>query len=65
VIQRQRLEAAEARFKAGAASYMEVLDATRDELSAAQQVSQLRRAELSTATMLYKALGGGVPSRGD
>ena len=60
VIQQQRAMATEARFKGGSASYIEVLDAMREELAAAQQLSSMRRAELSNATLLYKALGGGL-----
>jgi multidrug efflux system outer membrane protein len=56
---RERLIVAEARFKSGSISYLEVLDAQRD-LFAQQQIAvQVRRAQLSTAAQLYKALGGG------
>ena len=56
---RERLIVAEARFKSGSISYLEVLDAQRD-LFAQQQIGvQVRRAQLSTAAQLYKALGGG------
>ncbi len=56
---RERLIVAEARFKSGSISYLEVLDAQK-ELFAQQQIAvQVRRAQLSTAAQLYKALGGG------
>jgi multidrug efflux system outer membrane protein len=58
-IQQQRALATEARFRGGAVSYLEVLDALREELSAAQQLVVMRRTELTNATLLYKALGGG------
>lgn len=57
--QRQRLALAEARYRGGVASFLEVLDAQRDALSARQGVIQTRRALLSAAAQLYKALGGG------
>lgn len=61
---RERLIVAEVRFKSGSASYLEVLDAQR-ELYAQQQMSiQVRRAQLSTAAQLYKALGGGDTPQG-
>lgn len=63
-IQDQRAEATEARYRAGAASYMEVLDATRQRLSAQQALLQMRRTELSIAVQLYKALGGGTALAG-
>lgn len=54
--QNQRLRIVEARYKAGIANYIEVLDAQR-ELYAAQQSSlQIRRTIFSNATQLYKAL---------
>ncbi len=58
--QQQRLVLAEARYKAGVASFLEVLDAQRDAFSARQGVIQTRRAMLSAAAQLYKALGGGT-----
>lgn len=56
--QRQRRVLAEARYQAGVSSFLEVLDAQRDEFSAQQSVIVARRALLSTAARLYKALGG-------
>ena len=55
----ERLVVAEVRFKSGSASYLEVLDAQRDLLAQQQVAIQIRRAQLSTAAQLYKALGGG------
>ncbi len=56
---RERLLVAEARFKAGSISYLEVLDAQRELHASQQSAVQVRRAQLSTAAQLYKALGGG------
>lgn len=56
---RERLIVAEARFKSGSISYLEVLDAQRDLFAQQQTAVQVRRAQLSTAAQLYKALGGG------
>lgn len=56
--QQQRRVLAEARYKAGISSFLEVLDAQRDEFSARQSVISARRALLSAAARLYKALGG-------
>jgi multidrug efflux system outer membrane protein len=55
----ERLVVAEVRFKAGSASYLEVLDAQRELYTQQQTSVQVRRAQLSTAAQLYKALGGG------
>lgn len=55
----ERLLVAEVRFKAGSASYLEVLDAQRELYSAKQSAVQIRRSQLSTSAQLYKALGGG------
>jgi outer membrane protein, multidrug efflux system len=57
--QNERLRLVEARYKAGVSSYIEVLDAQRDAFSAQQNTLQVRRALLSTAAQLYKAVGGG------
>jgi multidrug efflux system outer membrane protein len=56
---RERLIVAEARFKGGSISYLEVLDAQKDLFAQQQTAVQVRRAQLSTAAQLYKALGGG------
>ena len=58
-IQADRLKIAEARYKAGISSYLEVLDAQREAFSAQQNSIQARRAVLTIAAQLYKALGGG------
>ncbi len=58
--QRQRLVLAKARYSSGIASFLEVLDAQRDEFSAQQGVIQTRRNMLSVAAQLYKAVGGGT-----
>lgn len=56
---RERLIVAEARFKSGSISYLEVLDAQKDLFAQQQLAVQVRRAQLNTAAQLYKALGGG------
>ncbi len=57
--QNARLRLVDARHQAGVSSYLEVLDAQRDAYAAQQGTVQLRRALLTTAAQLYKALGGG------
>ena len=59
--QAERLRLAEARYKAGISSYLEVLDAQRDTFSARQATVQTRRAWLTAAAQLYKALGNSGP----
>lgn len=56
--QNERLRLVDARYRAGASSYLEVLDAQRDTFAASQGTVQLRRALLVSAAQLYKALGG-------
>ncbi|MCR4304230.1 MAG: efflux transporter outer membrane subunit [Gallionella sp.] len=56
--QNERLRLAEARFKAGVVSHLEVLDAQREAYAAVQAETQVRRAWLTVATQLYKALAG-------
>jgi multidrug efflux system outer membrane protein len=56
--QNHLLRLAEARYKAGIVSHLEVLDAQREAFSAEQGAIQVRRAWLSAATQLYKALAG-------
>jgi outer membrane protein, multidrug efflux system len=56
--QKQRLKLVDARFKAGIASHLEVLDAQRESYAAEQSEVQVRRMWLTVATQLYKALGG-------
>ena len=57
--QAERLKLADARYRAGIASYLEVLDAQRESFAARQNAVQTRRALLASAAQLYKALGGG------
>jgi multidrug efflux system outer membrane protein len=59
VSQEQRLQLTEARYKAGIANHLELLEAQRDAFSAQQATLQVRRLQLATAALLYKALGGG------
>ena len=56
--QKQRLRLVEARFSAGVANHLEVLDAQREAYSAEQGEAQVRRSWLSVATQLFKALAG-------
>lgn len=54
-----RLERVAARHRAGVSSYLELLDAQRDQFAAQQAVLAARRAVAATAAGLFKALGGG------
>ena len=56
--QGQRLKLVEARYEAGIASHLEVLDAQRESFAAQQGALQVRRIQLSAAAQLYKALAG-------
>ncbi len=58
--QKQRLVVAEARYTHGLTSFLDVLDAQREYLSARQGVIQTQRSWLSSKIRLYRALGGGV-----
>ena len=58
--QQARLERVKARERAGVASYLEVLDASRDAFGAEQSLAGTRRQLLSAQVGLYKALGGGA-----
>lgn len=58
--QAERMRIADARYQAGISSYLEVLDAQRELFAAQQSVVATRRAGLTTAAQLYKALGGGT-----
>ena len=58
-IQAERYRLVNARYEAGISSYLEALDAQRDLYSAQQAVVQTRRALLTAAAQLYKALGSG------
>jgi len=55
----ERMRIADARYQAGISSYLEVLDAQRELFAAQQSVVATRRAGLTAAAQLYKALGGG------
>ena len=59
----ERARLATLRYDNGSATYLEVLDAQRELLSAGQQLVQVRQALLSSQIALYSALGGG--SRGN
>lgn len=54
-----RLERVKARQDAGIATYLEVLDASRDAFLAEQALATSRRQMQSAQVALYKALGGG------
>ncbi len=56
--QKQRLRLVEARFAAGVANHLDVLDAQREAYAAEQGEAQVRRSWLSAATQLFKALAG-------
>lgn len=56
--QRERLQRVEARHRLGVSSYLELLDAQRDQFAARQQVVSVRRALATTAASLFKALSG-------
>ncbi len=56
--QRQRKALVEARYQAGIANQLELLDAQRDAYAAEQGELQIVRAQLTTATQLFKALAG-------
>ena len=57
--QSKRLQLAEAKYKAGLASYLEVLNAQQDQFTAEQALLETERAQLANVISLYKALGGG------
>ncbi len=59
-VQNQRLKLVEARYQAGIANYLEVLDAQREAFAADQREAQVKRLSLGVATQLYKALAGGI-----
>ncbi|MBS1198212.1 MAG: NodT family efflux system outer rane lipoprotein [Proteobacteria bacterium] len=58
--QTQALSLAQARYRGGISSYLEVLDAERNLFASRQATVQIRRAQLSVSAQLYKALGGGL-----
>lgn len=58
VAQSERLQRVEARHLGGVSSYLELLDAQREQFVAQQSVLTAKRDLLATAASLYKALGG-------
>ncbi len=54
-----RFRLADLRYKNGAASYLDVLDAQRSLFSAQQAVVQVQAAQVQNLVTLYKVLGGG------
>ncbi len=58
--QSRRLMIVEARYKAGVASHLELLDAQREHFAAQQSALAVRRQLLATSAGFYKALGGSV-----
>lgn len=58
--QKRRLEIVKGRYAAGLIPFTEYLEVERENLAASQNTAQVRRAQLEAATLLYKALGGGV-----
>lgn len=56
--QKQRLKLVEARYRAGIANNLELLDAERDADTATQAELQIMLAQLTAATKLYSALAG-------
>ena len=59
-VQTERTRLSQLRYDNGAATFLEVLDAQRELLSAEQQVVQIRRTLLTSRVSLYAALGGGA-----
>src|SRR5439155_641527 len=62
---RRALQLAEARYQAGVASYLEVLDSQRSLFDAELAVSQAQLLQLTAAVQLYKALGGSWSGDGE
>ncbi len=56
--QQRAADIADARYRQGVGSFLEVLDAQRQLFAVRQSLIQLRRTQWSTAAQLYKALGG-------
>lgn len=56
----ERARLAQLRYDEGSSSFLEVLDAERDQFAAEQDLVKSRRARLSSSVNLYSALGGGV-----
>lgn len=56
--QEERLKLAQARYQAGLAGYLDLLDAQRDHYSAQQALLELQRSRMAIAAQAYKVLGG-------
>ena len=54
-----RFKLADLRYRNGAASYLDVLDAQRSLFAAQQAVVQVQAAQVQNLVALYKVLGGG------
>ncbi|MFT4268172.1 MAG: efflux transporter outer membrane subunit [Xenophilus sp.] len=61
-VQRERARLSRLAYDHGASSFLDVLDAERSLISAAQQLAQTRRALRASQVALYRALGGGAPA---
>lgn len=59
----RRARLSDQRYRVGFDSRLELLDAQRSQYAAQQAMLELRRQELSSATGLYRALGGGDEDR--
>jgi outer membrane protein, multidrug efflux system len=59
VAEAARTRLARLRYEAGAASYLDLLDAQRSLFTAEQALVQTRLARLHNQVQLYRALGGG------
>jgi NodT family efflux transporter outer membrane factor (OMF) lipoprotein len=59
----RRARLSDMRYRVGFDSRLELLDAQRSQYAAQQAMLELRRQELSSATGLYRALGGGDEDR--
>lgn len=59
-VQQERARLSRLAYDNGATSFLDVLDAERSLISAAQQLVQTRRALLASQVALYRALGGGA-----
>ena len=54
-----RFKLADLRYRNGASSYLDVLDAQRSLLNAQQAVVQVQAAQMQNQVALYRVLGGG------
>ena len=57
--EQDRFRLADLRYRNGASSYLEVLDAQRSLFTAQQALVQVRRQQAQNAAVLYRVLGGG------